>query len=61
MGRLTKLLIAAIALAVAQTMNAAVFSQNAFAWGSAAFCWAVVGVLAWRRKAQGDSNVRKDR
>lgn len=48
MDRLTKLLIAAIAFAVVQTLNAAAFFQNAIAWGSAIFCWGVVAVAAWR-------------
>jgi len=51
MDRLSKLLIAAIAFAVVQTVNAAAFSQDTVAWSSAAFCWVVVAAVAWRWKA----------
>jgi hypothetical protein len=50
MHRLTKLLIAAIAFASIQTLNAAAFFQNAVGWSAAVFCWAVVAVVAWRRQ-----------
>lgn len=53
MDRLTKLLVAAIAFAVVQTLNAAAFFQNAVAWSSAIFCWAVVTVIVWRRRVTG--------
>lgn len=49
MRSLTKLLIAAIACAVVQTLNAAALFQNAVGWGTAVFCWLVVGAVAWRR------------
>jgi hypothetical protein len=51
MDRLTKLFVAAIAFAVVQTVNAAAFFHNAVGWGSAAFCWVVVAMVAWRRVA----------
>jgi hypothetical protein len=47
----TKLLIAAIAFAAVQTVNAAAFFHNAVGWGSAAFCWLVAAAVAWRRAA----------
>lgn len=49
MDRLTKLFIAAVAFAGIQTVNAAAFFQNTVAWSSAAFCWTVVGIVAWRK------------
>lgn len=50
MDRLTKLLVAAIAFAVVQTVTAAAFFQNAVGAGSTIFCWAVVVVVARRRR-----------
>jgi len=51
MQRLEKFLIAAIAFAAVQTINAAAFCQNAVGWGVSAFCWSVVIVIAlcWKR------------
>jgi len=49
MDRLTKLLVAAIAFAVVQTVTTVALFQNAIGAGSAIFCWAVVVVVARRR------------
>lgn len=48
MQRLEKFLIAAIAFAAVQTINAAAFFQNAVGWGVVGFCWFVVVVIALR-------------
>ena len=50
MDRLTKLLISAISFAIVQTVNAAAFFQNVVGVGCAIFCWAVVVVVARRRR-----------
>lgn len=55
MDRLAKLLVAAIAFAAVQTVNAAAFFHNPVGWGSAAFCWLVVAMVAWRRIVLGRS------
>ena len=51
MDRLTKLLVTAIILAVAQTVTTVAIFQNAIGAVSALFCWAVVLVVARRRAA----------
>lgn len=51
MDRLTKLLVAAVVLAVVQTVTTVAAFQNAVGWGSAAFYWMVVAAVAWRRAA----------
>lgn len=49
MDRLTKLLITAIGIAVAQTVIAAAFFRSEVAAVSTIFCWVVVVVVARRR------------
>ena len=51
MDRLTKLLFAAVGFAVIQTVTTVAFFQNAIGAASMVFCWAVVVIVARRRKA----------
>lgn len=49
MDRLTKLLITAVVLAVAQTVTTVAVFQNAVGASSMAFCWLIV-LVVWLRK-----------
>ena len=57
MDRLTKLLFAAIGFAVVQTVTTVAFFQNVVGAASMIFCWAVVVVVAYRRKLARSENL----